>query len=101
MAISAPITWASTRYEKPFNDIKVRQAFAKAIDRDFIIANVVGSQGIAAYSFLMPGFPGCICRALKNEDVNKFDVAAAKQLLADAGYPEGKGFPKHGNVAAQ
>lgn len=80
--------------EKPFNDLKVRQAFAKAIDRDSIISNVVRRQGIAAYSFLMPGFPEANANVLKNEDVNKFDVAAAQKLLADAGYPGGKGFPK-------
>ena len=79
--------------EKPFNDIKVREAFAKAIDRDSIITNIVKRQGNPAYSFLMPGFPDSTSDVLKNEDVNKFDVTAAKQLLADAGYPEGKGFP--------
>ena len=81
-------------YEKPFSDLKVRQAFAKAIDRDGIITNIVKRQGIAAYSFLMPGFPASNSTELKNLDVNKFDVAAAKKLLADAGYPDGKGFPK-------
>jgi peptide/nickel transport system substrate-binding protein/oligopeptide transport system substrate-binding protein len=81
-------------YEKPFNDLKVRQAFAKAIDRDAIITNIVKRQGIPAYSFLMPGFPASTSDVLKNEDINKFDVAAAKKLLADAGYPDGKGFPK-------
>ena len=80
-------------YAKPFNDIKVRQAFAKAIDRDAIINNVIKKQGIPAYSFLMPGFPDANADELKNEDVNKYDPAAAKKLLADAGYPDGKGFP--------
>jgi ABC-type transport system substrate-binding protein len=77
----------------PFNDLRVRQAFAKAVDRDTIIKNVVGRQGMAAYSFLMPGFPDANSTALKNEDVNKFDVAKAKSLLSEAGYPGGKGFP--------
>ncbi len=81
-------------YAPPFDDIKVRQAFAKAIDRDTIIKNVIGRQGIAAYSFLMPGFPDSTSTELKNEDVNKYDPAAAKQLLADAGFPDGKDFPK-------
>ena len=79
--------------QKPFSDLKVRQAFAKAIDRDSIIKNVVGLQGRAAYSFLMPGFPDSNSQVLKNEDVNRFDVTAAQKLLADAGYPGGKGFP--------
>ena len=81
-------------YAAPFDKLEVRQAFAKAIDRDSIIKNVIGRQGIPAYSFLMPGFPDSTSAELKNEDVNKFDVAAAKKLLADAGFPDGKGFPK-------
>jgi ABC-type transport system substrate-binding protein len=78
---------------KPFDDLKVRQAFAKVIDRDSIIKNVVKRQGIAAYSFLMAGFPDASMDVLKNEDINKLDVAAAQKLLADAGYPKGAGFP--------
>ncbi len=78
--------------KKPFNDIKVRQAFDKAIDRDALIKNVVGRQGVAAYSLLMPGFPDSSASQLKNEDVNTFDPAAAQKLLADAGYPNGQGF---------
>ncbi len=80
-------------FEKPFSDLKVRQAIAKAIDRDSIIQNIVKRQGNAAYSFLMPGFPGSNSEELKALDINKFDVAAAKALLAEAGYPDGKGFP--------
>ncbi len=48
---------------------------------------------MAAYSFLMPGFPDANSKALSEENVNKYDVAAAQKLLADAGYPGGKGFP--------
>jgi peptide/nickel transport system substrate-binding protein/oligopeptide transport system substrate-binding protein len=79
--------------QPPFDDIKVRQAFAKAIDRNAIIENVIGRQGIAAYSFLMPGFPDANSEELAKLDVNQFDPEAAKQLLADAGYPDGKDFP--------
>jgi len=55
---------------------------------------VVNRQGIAAYSFLMPGFPAANADELKKEDVNAYDVEAAKALLAEAGYPDGAGFPK-------
>ncbi len=78
---------------KPFSDLKVRQAFAKVIDRNALITNVIKRQGIPAYSFLMPGFPDSTSDVLKNEDVNKLDVTAAQKLLSDAGYPGGKGFP--------
>lgn len=79
--------------EKPFSDLKVRQAFSKAIDRDSIIQNVVRRQGIAAYSFLMPGFPAANSTFFKTDNINVYDVAAAKKLLSDAGYPDGKNFP--------
>ena len=81
-------------YNPPFDKLAVRQAFAKAIDREAIINNVVHKQGIAAYSFLMPGFPDAASDVLSGLDVNQFDPAAAQQLLADAGYPGGEGFPK-------
>ncbi len=81
-------------YHPPFDNLKVRQAFAKAIDRTSIINNIVHKQGIAAYSFLMPGFPDSSSPTLANEDVNKYDPAAAQKLLADAGFPGGKGFPQ-------
>lgn len=80
-------------YTAPFNDQKVRLAFAKAIDRESIVKNVVGSQfGIAAYSFLAPGFPASDA-AGDLHSIQGFDCDAAKKLLSDAGYPDGKGFP--------
>jgi ABC-type transport system substrate-binding protein len=76
----------------PFNALKVRQAFAYALDRDAILNNIVKRQGIPAYSFLMPGFPDSNSEAFK--DTYPLDIEKAKQLLADAGYPNGEGFPK-------
>jgi ABC-type oligopeptide transport system substrate-binding subunit len=77
----------------PFDNIKVRQAFSHVVDRDSLIQQIIKpSQGIPAYSFLMPGFPASNSAGLKG--IQNYDVAAAKQLLADAGYPDGKGFPK-------
>ena len=75
----------------PFTDKKVRLAFAKAIDREAIVSGILAPIAIPAYSWLMPGFPDA------NEDelkpIQAFDPAAAKQLLSDAGFPDGKGFP--------
>lgn len=77
----------------PFDNIKVRQAFSHVIDRDSLIKQIIKpSQGIPAYSFLMPGFPASNSAGLK--DIQSYDVAKAQQLLADAGFPGGKGFPK-------
>jgi ABC-type transport system substrate-binding protein len=77
----------------PFNNLKVRQAFSHLIPRDDLIKQIIKpSQGIPAYSFLMPGFPAANSEGLK--DIQNYDPAAAKQLMADAGYPGGAGFPK-------
>src|SRR5205814_7026361 len=77
----------------PFNNVKVRQAFSHVVDRDSLIKQIIKpSQGIPAYSFLMPGFPASNSEGLK--DIQNYDPALAKQLLAEAGFPDGQGFPK-------
>ncbi len=77
----------------PFDDIKVRQAFGHIVDRDTIIQSIVTpTQGIPAYSFLMPGFPGSNSEGLK--DIQGYDPEKARALLAEAGFEGGAGFPK-------
>ena len=79
-------------YTEPFADVNVRLAFSKAIDRESIVENVVGTTvGIPAYSFLAPGFPASNSDGLK--DIQDYDCEAAQGLLAEAGYPGGEGFP--------
>ncbi len=80
-------------FNPPFNDINVRKAFAYAVDRDSIVTNVYGEiKAMPAHSLLMPGFP-----ASDTEDAlasyQNFDCDKAKQHLADAGFPDGEGFP--------
>ncbi len=76
----------------PFDNLKVRQAFSHIVDRDAIQKSILGPSGTPAYSWLAPGFPGSQREAVQN--IQKFDVAMAKQLLSDAGFPDGKNFPK-------
>jgi ABC-type transport system substrate-binding protein len=79
-------------FNPPFDDVNVRQAFAKAVDREAIVENVVGSRaGIPAYSFLAPGFPASNSEGLK--DIQAYDCEAAQGLLAEAGFENGDGFP--------
>ncbi len=79
-------------YNPPFDDLKVRQAFAHAIDRSALIDNVIQVQGREAYGMLMPGFPDAVPPA-ELEEYQNFDPEKAKELLAEAGYPDGEGFP--------
>ncbi len=80
-------------YNPPFNDVNVRLAFAKALDRESIVKNVIGPRlAIPAYSFLMPGFPASDTKG-ELHPIQAYDCEAAKGLLAKAGYPDGKGFP--------
>jgi ABC-type transport system substrate-binding protein len=78
--------------KKPFTDLKVRQAFSHVIDRDAIKEKILGPLGNPSYGFLAPGFPAANQDALKG--IQNYDPDAGKKLLADAGYPDGKGFPK-------
>ncbi|HVU12956.1 MAG TPA: peptide ABC transporter substrate-binding protein, partial [Phototrophicaceae bacterium] len=83
-------------YSPPFNNHDVRLAFAKALDRESIVKNVINAGGvqlaIPAYSFLAPGFPGSDTTGSLNS-IQGYDCPAAQKLLAGAGYPDGKGFP--------
>ncbi|MGH2530799.1 MAG: peptide ABC transporter substrate-binding protein [Thermomicrobiales bacterium] len=76
----------------PFDNKLVRQAFSHVVDRDAIIEQIMGPQGKVAYSFLAPGFPAANGEDLK--EIQAFDSETARTLLAEAGYPDGEGFPR-------
>jgi ABC-type transport system substrate-binding protein len=69
---------------KPFNNPLVREAVSYAINRSFLL-KLVNGQGSAATGFIPPGVTGYT----KQNLVNPLNVAKAKQLLAQAGYPNG------------
>jgi ABC-type transport system substrate-binding protein len=75
-------------FTKPFSDLRVRQAFDFAIDRQTLANDVLKGTALPNYTLLMPGFPGFD----KTISV-PYDVKKAQGLLAAAGYPGGKGFP--------
>ncbi len=74
---------------KPFNDRRVRQAFIYAIDREAIHQEVVAGRFSFARGILPPGTQGF------NPAVRgyPYDPAKARDLLAQAGYPGGRGLP--------
>lgn len=76
---------------KPFNNMKVRQAFAHSVNRDAIIKSLLAPLAIPAYGYLAPGYPFAITKPL--EKYTNYNTALAKKLLAEAGYPGGKNFP--------
>jgi len=83
-------------YTAPFDNVNVRMAFAKAVDRESIVSKVVNANfnlAIPAYGFLMPGFPASDL-AGDFKTVQNYDCPAAQKLLADAGFPNGQGFPE-------
>lgn len=71
----------------PFNDVRVRRAFAHAVDRSQITSLLKGGQ-IPSTSWVPKGMPG-----YEPKIGLDFDLKKAKALLAEAGYPDGKGFP--------
>lgn len=75
----------------PFDNVKVRQAFAKAVDKTTLINKVLEAAVVEADTIIPPGMPGYNADSAK---IQAFDAAGARQLLADAGYPDGKDFPK-------
>jgi oligopeptide transport system substrate-binding protein len=74
--------------KKPFTDARVRKAFSEAVDRNAIVNDVLKGGDIASAG-LVPAMAGFV-----TAKGNEFNVENAKKLLAEAGYPNGKGFPK-------
>ena len=74
----------------PFDDVRVRQAFAHAVDRRSLLADAQGdSVELATGGFVpsaMAGHSPQISLA--------YDPERARRLLAEAGYPGGRGFPE-------
>jgi len=76
---------ATNNKRKPFDDLKVRQAIAHAINRQELIEGAGHGFGVPIGSHFAPAHPYYI--DLTN--TYPFDPAAGKKLLAEAGYPDG------------
>lgn len=71
----------------PLRDVRVRRALALALNRAKAIPGETADRMVPAYSWVpdMPGRPAL--------NVIREDAAEARRLLAEAGYPGGRGFP--------
>lgn len=76
----------------PFNDKRVREAVNLAIDREVITRDVLGRGELPAQHVVPPGMPGYESPS----SGIRFDVKRARRLLAEAGFPNGKGLPEVG-----
>ncbi len=83
---AAELKYSDVKGKNPFADKRVRQAMYQAIDIDAIKAKVMRNFAAPAGLVTSPGVHGY---TKENDKRLKFDVAAAKKLMADAGYPNG------------
>jgi ABC-type transport system substrate-binding protein len=86
IASSVPNIWylAYNVREKPYDDVRVRQALSMAIDRDRLV-QLLNGRPIPADGLFPPNLQG----NNPNLTVPKHDPEGAKALLKDAGYPDG------------
>lgn len=72
----------------PLDDLRVRQALALAIDRELLVSTVLYGSTTPTASLTPGGVPG-----YSAPQPLRYDPERARQLLADAGYPAGEGWP--------
>jgi oligopeptide transport system substrate-binding protein len=91
--------------KEPFNDVRVRKAFSLVIDRNYIVNQITQTGEVAASGFIPSGVLDA--KGVGNDDFRTvgrdyYSIAEedyesncqqARQLLTEAGYPDGEGFP--------
>jgi peptide/nickel transport system substrate-binding protein len=87
--ITGPRTWylQMNQEREPWNDVRVRQALWYAIDKDSLVNDVLNGQGTPTDTLLNPFVFGRL-----DERVYDYDPDRARELLAEAGYPDGFDF---------
>jgi oligopeptide transport system substrate-binding protein len=83
--------WVQINNQKaPLDNVNVRRALSKAVDRTALIRDIAIGVGLPATSIIPPGMPGY------QEGLGQelgFDPEGARSLMASAGFPNGQGFP--------
>jgi peptide/nickel transport system substrate-binding protein len=83
------LKYSSVKGKNPFKDLRVRKALNLAVDREAIKRVTMRGLSIPAGIMIAPGVHGY---SKQIDVVQKYDVAGAKKLLAEAGYPDGFEF---------
>jgi ABC-type transport system substrate-binding protein len=78
---------------KQENGFMVRLAMAKAFDRETFIERAQFGRGAPAFGSVNPAMAFFFDTAINETSEQRFDLEAARQLLSDAGFPNGEGFP--------
>ncbi|MSU57088.1 MAG: peptide ABC transporter substrate-binding protein [Pedosphaera sp.] len=73
----------------PFNDPRVRRAFAMATDKEHLVRKLTAGGERPTNHYVPDGVAN-----YEPPDGLHYDVAAARKLLAEAGFPGGKNFPR-------
>lgn len=79
----------------PLDDVRVRRALNLAIDKRQICESILRAGQVPARALVPPGLPGYPPKLAEDQLplCGEYDVAGAQRLMAEAGYPGGKGFP--------
>ena len=83
------LKYSNVKGKNPFKDLRVRRALNMAVDREAIRRVTMRGLSIPAGIMIAPGVHGY---STQIDIVQKYDPAAAKKLLAEAGYPQGLEF---------
>ncbi|HSE73854.1 MAG TPA: ABC transporter substrate-binding protein [Dongiaceae bacterium] len=89
-----------TDFNKPLEELMkekgfmARLAIAKGVDRNAYLKQAQFGRGTPAFGTVNPAMGHYFDPGLADSSAQKFDLDQAKKLLADAGFPDGKGFPK-------
>lgn len=78
---------------KTQSGFQVRLALAKAFDRERFIQRALFGRGVPGFGTINPAMGFYFDTAINETSEQRFDVEAAQALLAEAGYPNGEGFP--------
>ena len=77
----------------PFDDVRVREALAISIDRERISRVELGGATVPALKFLPEQMTESNPPVVAKAELLEKDISRARQLLAEAGFPDGRGFP--------